>query len=80
MTCRDFADFIMDYLAGELPDDTRADFEQHVSRCPNCHEYLAQYRNTIAAGRLAFADPDDEVPPEVPEDLIKAVLASRKKD
>lgn len=79
MTCREFADFIMDYLGGELPEDTRAGFERHLTRCPNCHEYLAQYRSTIAAGRLAFADPEHEVPAEVPEDLVKAVLAARKR-
>jgi anti-sigma factor RsiW len=78
VTCREFAEFIVDYLAGELPEESRAPFERHLSRCPNCHEYLAQYRNTVAAGRLAFANPDEEVPAEVPEDLVKAVLAARK--
>lgn len=78
MTCREFADFIMDYLAGELPADAREPFERHLSRCHNCHEYIAQYKGTIQAGRLAFQNPDDEVPAEVPEDLVKAVLAARK--
>jgi anti-sigma factor RsiW len=68
----------MDYLAGELAADAREPFERHLSRCHNCHEYLAQYKSTVDAGRLAFQNPDDQVPAEVPEDLIKAVLAARK--
>ena len=78
MTCREFADFIMDYLAGELPPDAREPFERHLSRCHNCHEYIAQYKSTIDAGRLAFQNLEEEVPAEVPEDLVKAVLAARK--
>ncbi|MGE0461890.1 MAG: anti-sigma factor [Vicinamibacterales bacterium] len=78
MTCREFADFMMDYLSGELPEESRAPFERHLSRCPNCHEYLAQYKHTIEAGRLAFTNPEEELPADVPEDLVKAVLAARK--
>lgn len=78
MTCREFADFIMDYLGGQLPADRREPFERHLSRCHGCHEYLTQYKDTVAAGRLAFQNPDDDASNEVPEDLIKAVLAARK--
>lgn len=78
MTCREFADFMMEYLAGQLPDESRAPFEWHLSRCTNCQQYLEQYRSTLAAGRMAFRALEAEVPVDVPEDLIKAVLASRK--
>jgi anti-sigma factor RsiW len=78
VTCREFAEFIMDYLAGELPADARAPFERHLTRCHGCHEYLAQYKSTVEAGRLAFQNPDEEVPAEVPEELIKAVLAAKR--
>jgi anti-sigma factor RsiW len=78
VTCREFAEFIMDYLAGELPADAREPFERHLSRCHNCHEYLAQYRHTIEAGRLAFRDLEEDVPADVPEGLVKAVLAARQ--
>jgi anti-sigma factor RsiW len=79
VTCRDFATFIMDYLTGELPPDTREPFERHLSRCANCREYLQQYQDTVKAGRMAFDCPDDEVPSSVPEDLIKAILAARER-
>ena len=78
VTCREFADFIMDYLEAELPPDVLTAFEHHLSICENCDRYLAQYRATVAAGRAAFDDPESKVPEEVPEDLVKAILASRK--
>jgi len=77
VTCRELADFMMDYLDGELAPDHRTRFERHLSLCPNCRAYLAQYRATVAAGREAFADLDDQLPAEVPEELIQAILASR---
>ena len=79
MTCREFADFIMDYMTGELAADVRAAFERHISRCPNCRTYLAQYQQTVAAGRDAFADENAAPPPDVPEDLIQAILSSRRR-
>lgn len=78
MTCREFADFIMGYLDGELAPDVLAPFERHLSRCPNCHTYLAQYQATVAAGKSAFADDGAVVPSDVPEELIQAILASRR--
>ena len=78
MTCRDFADFILDYLSGGMVADVQAAFERHLSRCPSCRAYLAQYRATVAAGKEAFADPDAPLPADVPEDLVQAILGSRR--
>jgi anti-sigma factor RsiW len=78
MTCRELADFIADYLSGEIPAETRRQFDHHLSRCPNCVNYLAAYKATVELGRRAFEDQDAEVPPDVPEQLVKAILAARK--
>jgi len=78
VTCREFADFIFDYLAGELDADVGALFERHLTRCPSCVAYLAQYRATIVAGYEAFREDDGAIPPEVPEQLIQAILSSRR--
>jgi anti-sigma factor RsiW len=78
MTCREFADFMLDYMAGELAEDVRARFERHLIRCPQCPEYLRQYEHAVKAGRLAFADLAEPVPSEVPEDLVAAILAATK--
>lgn len=78
MTCRDAADFILDYLAGTLDPDIHARFEWHLSVCANCVEYLVQYQRTIELGRRAF---DDDFAPAVragvPEELVTAILAAK---
>ncbi len=76
MTCREFSDFILDYLTGELPDDARARFERHLARCPNCPEYLRQYEDSARAGRMAFSSLEADIPRDVPEELIQAILAA----
>ena len=45
MKCRELAEFLMDYVSGELPQESRTHFEFHLSKCKNCHEYLVQYRS-----------------------------------
>ena len=80
MTCREFVDFIMEYLDGELPSDVHTPFERHISRCPACDRYLRQYKATVAAGRAAFTRcENNEVPADVPEELINAILESRRR-
>jgi anti-sigma factor RsiW len=70
----------MDYLSGELPAASRADFETHLSICTNCQHYLTSYRETISLGRRAFDDDDASVPPQVPADLVAAILAARPRN
>lgn len=79
MTCRDMVQFLMDYLSEELPNETREVFERHVNACPDCVTYLETYRETIVICRESFRLREDEVAPEVPEDLIQAILAAQKK-
>lgn len=79
MTCRDMVQFLMDYLSEDLPDDTRVVFERHVNACPDCVTYLATYRETITICRKSFELREEDVPVEVPEDLIQAILAAQKK-
>ena len=76
MTCREVADFLMDYLTDELPPGVRAQFERHLSLCPNCRAYLATYRATIDMARNAFEAPDADAYAEVPEELVGAILDS----
>ena len=77
MTCRECAEFLADYLNGELPAGVRATFERHLTRCPNCETYLEQYRTVIEASRAAFDDRKGTDHLELPDDLIRAILAAR---
>ena len=77
MNCRECFEFILKYLDGELPPDEQSSFELHMSRCPPCRRYLSQYKVTVDAGKAACAE-KNVVPGEVPEELIRAILESRK--
>ena len=39
VTCREFADFMADYLSGELAPDLRQPFDYHLSLCVNRQRY-----------------------------------------
>ena len=60
MTCREMAEFLADYIGGELPAEVRVTFERHIEDCHNCLVFLDQYRATIVAGRTAYAELDRE--------------------
>jgi anti-sigma factor RsiW len=79
VTCRELADFIADYLSGDLPAGTREGFEHHLSICENCQTYLANYRRAVALGQRAFADDSANVPDDVPDELVNAILQLRRR-
>jgi anti-sigma factor RsiW len=78
VTCRELADFLADYLSGELEPEARDAFDGHLAHCPSCVNYLNTYRDTVTLARGAMTSPDDPVSDDVPEDLVKAILAARR--
>jgi anti-sigma factor RsiW len=78
MTCRDIAEFLSDYLDNSLPEAQRAVFEAHLAECPDCVVYLQTYQETIRLGKAACAHSDDPIPPDVPDELVRAILAARR--
>jgi len=79
VTCREFADFIADYLSRELSPPTRDAFDRHLGLCPNCQRYLASYTETVKLGKAAFDDENAAVPATVPEELLRAILDARSR-
>jgi len=79
MTCRELIDFLGAYLDGELSQEVRLRFDEHLAGCPECSAYLETYRATVRFTRGAFRDLYGPVPADVPEDLVKAILAARRK-
>ena len=77
MKCRECDEFLVDYVAGELPSDVLATFELHLSRCRNCRTYLDQYRATIEAGKTACDAYKEGL--RMPEELLQAILAAKPK-
>jgi len=47
MTCKELVELVTDYLEGKLPDVEVIRFEQHLSSCDGCTNYLEQMRQTI---------------------------------
>ena len=80
MTCAEFKTFILDYLSGRLPTRQRRIFSLHLLLCRECRDYLDAYRRTVALEKAAFRTPAAPVPEDVPEDLVKAILAARFAD
>lgn len=78
MTCRELASFLADYLEGELPANVHQAFEHHLSVCPNCVQYLADYRRAVALGRGAYDHDAAAVAEDAPEELVTAILAARR--
>ena len=78
ITCREFEEFVLKYLDGDLPSKQAKIFEWHLRICRECREYLAAYKRTIEIGKAVLGPADASVPEDVPEDLIRAVLDSRE--
>jgi anti-sigma factor RsiW len=78
MNCREFTEFLHEYLFGDLPAEEKAEFEKHLAECPWCTAYLDGYRKTMLLEKAAFAAPADAPPPaDAPEELIQAILRAR---
>jgi anti-sigma factor (TIGR02949 family) len=78
MNCKEFIDFLMDYLEKQLPEGSRAEFEGHIEACPECLHYLESYKTTVKLGQRVCRD-EESVPEDVPEHLVQAILAAVKK-
>jgi anti-sigma factor RsiW len=76
MTCHDLIDFLIDYFSGSLPEETLRTFEAHLARCPPCVAYLETYRETIRLSKEACHCPEAGTREEIPEELVRAILAS----
>lgn len=79
LTCREFDDFMADYLARELPLTRQLSCWLHVTLCSACRRYLYEYRRTIALGKKAFEQDDEPLPDSVPDALIRSALMNRRK-
>ena len=77
LSCKQFVDFIDEYLSGGLLSVVRSEFDRHMALCPSCVEYLRTYQTTIELVRTAAPGDELDHSAEAPEDLIQASLAAR---
>jgi anti-sigma factor RsiW len=75
-SCQELVELVTDYLEGALSAGDLRRFEEHISVCDACTEYLRQLRETI---RLVGAITPDDLSPEAERELL-AVFASWKSE
>lgn len=73
VTCEELIGLLHDYLADELPAESRREIDRHLAICDSCVAYLDSYRKTIALARATAEPPED-----LPEELVRALLAARR--
>ena len=76
ITCIEFEQFVHDYYERSLSPRERRVFDLHMDLCPMCRVHFAAYLQTIELGKRV-CDADDAASPELPEELVSAVLAAR---
>ncbi len=78
MTCKELIGFLMDYVDGELPPHEQHRFDQHLGLCHECTDYVMSYRETVRLGKIICQPGKDELPRDLPEDLVQAILEARR--
>jgi len=55
--CARLVEVVTEYLEGTMGPHQRSRFDHHLSICPGCAAYMAQFRRTIEmSGRLTIGD------------------------
>ncbi len=80
LTCQELESFMVDYIDGMLPVRQRRKFDLHLRLCRDCRRYIDAYKGGIILFQTAFAEPDASLPEDVPEALVKAILAAREEE
>ena len=70
MTCQELADFLCDFVAGELAQEHCARIRSHLDACPHCVHFVETYQITIQVSRRLPAAP---LPAELLERLQRAL-------
>lgn len=79
MTCQELAEFLHDFVNGDLPAPVATLFQQHLDECADCQAYVSTYRQTIELSKAAFHDSCENQQKSIPQELVKAILAARQK-
>jgi predicted anti-sigma-YlaC factor YlaD len=68
LTCQELVELVTDYLEGKLSPADHSRFEQHLSGCTACRNYLSQMRQTIKlVGQLS----PDNIPVAEQDELLQ---------
>ena len=78
LTCGELIAFLSAYVDGQLSAEQTETFEAHLAQCPACVDYLQTYKDTVTLAKGAFRS-DDPIEAGVPDELVQAILAARRK-
>lgn len=79
VNCKAIAEFLAQFLDGELDEMTRAQFELHMKLCPPCGHHLDAYRKTIEMiRRCGRSEKDPAHEGRCAEGLIQRILAAKQ--
>ena len=70
--CAQLVEAVTEYLEDTMGTGERARFDHHLSICPGCADYMAQFRRTIdLCGRIT-TDDVEALPRPAREELLRA--------
>jgi len=62
MTCHDYRDLMMGFLDGELNEDQRSQFEEHLTGCESCRSELEEFKKLKSiTDEVTLAEPEDRL-------------------
>jgi len=76
MKCRELAELLVDYVAGELTPELTEHIKEHLCLCPPCVRFVETYEVTIKMTRRL---PMVAVPPELMKRLREALAKPEEK-
>ena len=66
---------LTEYLEGTMPAGERVRFDRHLSICPGCKDYFAQFRRTIELCGRITVDDVEALPAPARAELLDAFRA-----
>lgn len=75
MTCREMAEYLSDYVDGELDGSIRRLIDTHGGDCPPCRAFIRTLARTVEALR---AQPREPLSPALRESLSEALREARR--
>lgn len=62
MTCPEYKDLMMGYLDGELDNEQKNRFEEHIKTCRNCSSEFEQFKKLKSiTDSVALAEPEERI-------------------
>ena len=75
MSCRQMAEYLSDYLDGELSTSLSALIEAHRGECPPCQAFIRTLEKSVS---LVRSQPRELLPPALKKKLLEALRRAER--